>query len=159
MNSMMEYKGYHAKIEFDADDCIFVGEVFGITDSLNFHGSSVEELKQMFEQSIDNYLELCQKIGKEPEKEFKGSFNVRIPTEMHKKAALEAAKQNITLNQYVINAIDKSFENSNTKENIIYIPYNTRKITWDVNSFGDFSDLYNEGTILTKKENVSYVGN
>ena len=113
----------------------------------------------MFEQSIDNYLELCQKIGKEPEKEFKGSFNVRIPTEMHKKAALEAAKQNITLNQYVINAIDKSFENSNTKETIIYIPYNTRKITWDVNSFGDFSDLYNEGTILTKKENVSYVGN
>ena len=44
MNSMLEYKGYHASIEYDAEDNIFVGEVFGITDSLNFHGTSVTEL-------------------------------------------------------------------------------------------------------------------
>ena len=46
MNSMLEYKGYHATITYDADDELFVGEVFGITDSLNFHGSSIEEFKQ-----------------------------------------------------------------------------------------------------------------
>lgn len=67
MNSILEYKGYHASVEYDADDDIFVGEVFGIADSLNFHGTSVEELKRMFEQSIDNYLDLCQKIGKSNE--------------------------------------------------------------------------------------------
>ncbi len=110
MNSMLEYKGYHASIEYDAEDDIFVGEVFGITDSLNFHGTSVIELKEMFEQSIDNYLELCEKIGKNPDKEFKGTFNVRIPPEMHKKAALAAAEQKITLNQYVMRAINQSFE-------------------------------------------------
>ena len=87
MGKMMEYKGYHASIEFDSDDNIFVGEVFGIADMLSFHGSSVPELKQMFEQSIDNYLELCATIGKEPEKEFKGTFNVRITPELHKKEA------------------------------------------------------------------------
>ncbi len=42
----------------------------------------------MFEQSIDNYLELCEKTGKNPDKEFKGTFNFRIPPEMRKKAAL-----------------------------------------------------------------------
>ena len=110
MNSMLEYKGYHASIEFDSEDNIFIGEVFGIADSLNFHGSTVSELKEMFEQCIDNYLDLCQKTGKNPDKEFKGTFNVRIPPEMHKKAALEAAKQKITLNQYVLKAIDRSFE-------------------------------------------------
>ena len=68
MNSMLEYKGYHASVEYDAEDNIFVGEVFGITDSLNFHGTSVTELKEMFEQCIDNYLELCEKIGKNPDK-------------------------------------------------------------------------------------------
>ena len=78
MSSMLEYKGYHATVEYDAEDDIFVGEVFGIADSLNFHGTSVEELKAMFRQSIDNYLELCKQIGKNPEKEFRGSFNVRI---------------------------------------------------------------------------------
>lgn len=64
----------------------------------------------MFQQSIDNYLELCEKIGKNPDKEFKGTFNVRISPEIHKKAALEAARQKITLNQYVAKAIAKSFE-------------------------------------------------
>ena len=109
MNSMLEYRGYHASVEYDAEDNIFVGEVFGITDSLNFHGTSVTELKEMFEQCIDNYLKLCEKIGKKPDKEFKGTFNVRIPSEMHKKAALEAAKQKMTLNQYVMKAIAQSF--------------------------------------------------
>ena len=113
MNSMLEYKGYHASVEFDAEDNLFIGEVFGINDSLNFHGTSVTELKEMFKQCIDNYLDSCEKIGKKPDKEFKGTFNVRIPPELHKKAALEAARQNITLNQYVIQAIKQSFE---TKE-------------------------------------------
>lgn len=108
MNSMLEYKGYHATITYDADDELFIGEVFGITDSLNFHGSSIEELKQMFAQSIDNYLDLCKQIGKESEKEFKGSFNVRIPSELHKKISMLAAQQKITLNQYVVNALTKS---------------------------------------------------
>ena len=49
MSSMLEYKGYHASVEYDAEDNIFVGEVFGITDSLNFHGSSVEELKEIID--------------------------------------------------------------------------------------------------------------
>ena len=48
MNSMMEYKGYHATVEYDYDDNIFVWEVFGITDSVHFSGESVAELQEMF---------------------------------------------------------------------------------------------------------------
>ena len=108
MNSMLEYNGYHATVVYDAEDELFVGEVFGISDSLNFHGSSVDELKQMFANCIDNYLDLCKKLGKEPQKEFKGSFNVRIPSEHHRQIAMQAAQQKITLNQYVVNALNKS---------------------------------------------------
>lgn len=108
MSSMLEYNGYHATVTYDADNEIFVGEVFGITDSLGFHGSSIEELKQMFANSIDNYLDMCRHFGKKPEKEFKGSFNVRIPSELHKQIALLAAQENITLNQFVINALNRS---------------------------------------------------
>lgn len=104
-NSMLEYKGYHATITYDADDELFIGEVFGINDSLNFHGTSIPELKAMFKQSIDNYLELCQRIGKEPEKEFKGVFNVRISPELHKQIAILAAQKDISLNQCVSNAL------------------------------------------------------
>ena len=121
MNSMLEYKGYHATIEFDADDDIFVGKVFGIADSLNFHGSSIPELKMMFEQCIDNYLELCEKIGKAPEKEFKGSFNVRISPELHRKVALAAANQKITLNQYIVKAITESFEEVTKLDGVVQV--------------------------------------
>lgn len=129
MNSMLEYKGYHASIEYDAEDEIFVGEVFGIADSLNFHGTSIEELKKMFEQSIENYLEFCAKIGKEPDKEFKGSFNVRLTPELHKRAALAATARKMTLNQYVMRAIEKSFEEETRQETMVYyIPYEVENV-------------------------------
>ena len=101
MNTLMEYKGYHAKTYFDADDKIFVGEVIGIRDSLNLHGYSPDELERMFHQSIDNYLDYCKELGVEPDKEYRGMFNVRISPELHRLAALEAANRNITLNQLV----------------------------------------------------------
>jgi len=107
MNTMMEYKDYHATISYDAEENIFVGEVFGINDSLNFHGTTVEELTEAFHQSIDNYLALCEKFGKVPEKEFKGTFNVRITPELHRRAALEAARERISLNQFVAGAIEE----------------------------------------------------
>ena len=46
ISSLMEYNGYHAKVEFDSEDQIFIGHVIGINDSLNFHGESVKELTQ-----------------------------------------------------------------------------------------------------------------
>lgn len=62
----IKYKGYRAAIKYDSDDNIFVGEVLGIKDSLNFHGSSMKELEEMFHNSIDNYVKLCEKINKIP---------------------------------------------------------------------------------------------
>ena len=160
MSSMLEYKGYHASVEYDAEDNIFVGEVFGITDSLNFHGSSVEELKEMFHQSIENYLSLCEKIGKNPDKEFKGTFNIRISPEMHKKAALEAARQKITLNQYITQAIKQSFEPKEpTKEMIIYMPYELKQLIWHGYSDTNLTSLYKNEPTWSKKESFKYAGN
>jgi predicted HicB family RNase H-like nuclease len=102
----MEYEGYHAKIEFNQEDQIFVGHVLGINDSINFHGQSVQELTIEFQNSVKNYVDYCVQIGKEPEREFKGSFNVRIKPEQHKKVALYAANEGITINQFVSRAID-----------------------------------------------------
>ena len=70
MNSLMEYNGYYAKVEFDQEDQIFIVHVLGINDSLNFHGESVKELTQSMHDCIDNYFDYCKKIGKEPERDF-----------------------------------------------------------------------------------------
>lgn len=104
----MEYRGYHAKIEYSAEDEILFGTVIGISDNITFEGETVDELKQGFHNMIDDYLQLCEDIGKEPCKEFKGTFNVRIPSELHKAVFFEAAAQGVTLNQFVSDAIKKA---------------------------------------------------
>lgn len=131
MGNMLTYKGYHAAIEFDQEDMLLVGEVFGIQDSLNFHGRSVEEVEEMFHQSIDNYLELCKEMGKQPDKEFKGSFNVRIDPKLHRAAALAAKQRRVTLNEYVETAIRDAV--SQTERGPVYL----------------FSDLF-QATVLPK---------
>lgn len=119
MNSIMEYNGYHAKISFSNEDETFIGEVLGLKDSLVFEGETVEELKEMFHASIDDYLDYCAHIGKEPEKEFKGSFNIRIPPDLHRQAYFEAERRDISLNQFVQEAIEyRLLEKEPIKETI-----------------------------------------
>ena len=105
-SDMMKYKGYSASISYDEEDKIFVGEVFGVSDSLNFHGRSIDELEEAFHDCIENYLSLCSQIGKEPQKEFSGSFNVRTTPELHREASEYAVSNNISLNQVVSRAIE-----------------------------------------------------
>ena len=106
-SDMMRYKGYRATVCYDRRDNIFVGEVFGIKDSLSFHGSSISELEQSFHNCIDDYLDLCEEIGKTPEKEFSGTFNVRTSPTIHEKASAYAAENGFTLNQVVTMAMEK----------------------------------------------------
>lgn len=107
MNGMLEYLGYHARIELDTDDMIFVGTVFGINDSLSFHGKSIDELKTKFEECIDDYLLMCEQIGKDPDKEFRGSFNIRIDPELHKEIAYRAFENNHSMNKEIELAISE----------------------------------------------------
>lgn len=106
MNNIIEYKGYHAKLDVNFDDNILVGTVIGVNDTLCFHATTVDEAKEVFANCIDEYLEMCKEFGREPDKEYKGSFNVRITPELHKKADLEARKRNISLNQFVMDSIE-----------------------------------------------------
>ena len=85
---------------------LFCGKVEGLKkDTILFEGNSVKELKEDFENAIDSYLELCKKRNEEPEKQYKGSFNVRIKPELHREAAIVAKRNNISLNQLVERAI------------------------------------------------------
>lgn len=118
MGKLMEYKGYHAKIEYSDEDETFVGRVIGLADVIIFDGDSIVELTDSFHMALDEYLEFCKELGKEPDKEFKGSFNVRIEPELHKKAVIEAEKKDISLNQYVAEAIEQHINMPNIEAGI-----------------------------------------
>ena len=64
--STMTYKNYSARVEYDDDDAIFFGKIAGIRDGVGFHGDTVETLRSAFHEAVDDYIETCKKIGKEP---------------------------------------------------------------------------------------------
>ena len=101
----MEYKGYHARIEFDVEDCTLHGKIEGINDLVTFESRNPLSIKKEFEKAVDDYLKFCKEVGKEPDKEYKGTFNVRIQPELHKRLALVALMNGETLNASVEKAI------------------------------------------------------
>ena len=92
-------------MEYSGEEKLFVGRVIDIDGTITFTGSSIAELESAMKSAVDGYIEWCAQIGKKPAREYKGSFNVRIPSELHREAALSAAESGLTLNQFVANAI------------------------------------------------------
>jgi len=101
----IEYKGHLGTVEFSPDDLVFHGKLHGINDLVTFEATSVDDLLSSFHEAVDDYLDLCQRHGKEPEKAYSGQFNVRIDSALHKKLSQYAAKEGITLNQYISRAL------------------------------------------------------
>ena len=101
----LEYKGYSGTIEYSKEDEVLYGKVFGIKDLLSYEGSTGTELEADFKEVIDEYLKDCEALNTIPERPFKGSFNVRIPTELHREAAIKAMELNTSLNGFVSESI------------------------------------------------------
>ncbi len=68
-------------------------------------GKTGKELENDFRDSIDTYLNSCRYEGIQPEKPYKGSFNVRISPDLHQKAALLASEEKMSLNSFVSESI------------------------------------------------------
>lgn len=105
MNDIMKYKEYLSAVHFSSDDEVFHGRIIGINDLVTFEGKSVTELKRAFKEAVEDYLETCAMLKKEPNKTYKGSFNVRVPIGLHREAALMASRKGMTLNELMKAAI------------------------------------------------------
>jgi len=101
----MNYKGFEAVIEIDEDASILHGEVINTRDVITFQGKSVEELKQAFEDSVEDYFEFCASRHEEPEKPFSGRLLVRMPPELHRHIFLEARRLGKSLNSYIVDRL------------------------------------------------------
>ncbi len=110
MNTMT-YNGYHARIEFDAEDEVFFGRIAGISDVVGFHGDSVVELKEAFHEAVDDYLETCRKIGTEPRRPYSGKMMFRVAPEVHRRAALAAELSGKSLNQWAEEVLEEAAGN------------------------------------------------
>lgn len=103
---MLEYKGYRGHVEFDEEAGVFHGEVVDTRDVITFEGRSVEELREAFRESVDDYLEFCATRGEEPDKPFSGRLMVRIPSRLHRKLYAQAKQGGKSLNELITEKLE-----------------------------------------------------
>ena len=98
---MIEYKGYTGVFEYDESIDSFHGRVLGLRDVVTFQGRSLDELKHEMQESVEDYLELCQRLGKDPEKPYRGEFLVRTTPDVHRRVASQAEASGVSMNSWI----------------------------------------------------------
>lgn len=108
MTNVMTCRGYSARIDYDDEDGILVGRVAGIRDGVGFHADTVEDLRRAFQEAVEDYLETCRRIGKEPQKAYSGQMMFRVSPDVHRKAAQAAELAGKSLNRWAEEALDRA---------------------------------------------------
>ena len=103
---MLRYKGYIGQVEFDDEAEIFHGEIIGIRDVITFQGKTVASIKKSMKDSVEDYLAMCKKHGKQPDKPFSGKLVLRIDSDLHRKIACAALKDGISINKWISEALN-----------------------------------------------------
>ena len=104
----MKYKGYFGRVEYDEEAEIFFGRVINIDDVITFESESAKQIKQVFQDSVDDYLEFCAELGKQPSKPYSGKFVFRTTPELHEKIAVAAAKEDKSINTWIEEAVKQA---------------------------------------------------
>jgi len=107
---VLTYKGFIGSVHFSAQDNIFFGKIEGINDLITFEGDNVMELKNAFSYVVDEHIKDCERENIPVEKSYKGSFNLRLTPDLHRRAAITAKANGTTLNSFVKNAIERNLE-------------------------------------------------
>jgi predicted HicB family RNase H-like nuclease len=111
MKDYLSYKNYLASVHFSNEDKVFFGKLEGVSDLVSFEADNVRDLEENFKEAVEDYLLTCKELGKEPEKSYKGVFNVRVPKETHRSLTRLAVQYGINLNELVKKSLDFTLEN------------------------------------------------
>lgn len=103
---ILKYKDYEGTAELDMDRGMCRGKLLFIDDLVTYEAATPGDLRHQFEAAVDDYLATCAEVGKEPQRPFRGVFNVRVPRQLHRAAALRAVVDGVTLNEVVVRALD-----------------------------------------------------
>jgi predicted HicB family RNase H-like nuclease len=102
----MEYKGYRGTVFYAAEDRVLHGRILGIDDVVNFEGTDVEELETAFHEAVDDYLALCEKLGRHPDREYSGRIPLRIDATLHRRVAIAADSQAKSVNSWIAETLE-----------------------------------------------------
>lgn len=101
----LEYKGYQGSTEFDLKTGVLFGKVLFVTDVVTYEAETVRALQNEFQLAVDDYLETCKQLGRNPQQPCSGIFNVRVGPNLHRAAVIKAQKEGVKLNALMVSAL------------------------------------------------------
>jgi predicted HicB family RNase H-like nuclease len=104
--TLMSYQDYLGSVEFDQDERVFHGKLEFIRALVSYEAADAEGLIRAFRDAVDDYLEHCGEQGAPPEKPLKGSFNVRVGPDLHRRAVIAAEHAGVSLNAFTTRALE-----------------------------------------------------
>lgn len=105
---LLQYKGYYGSLEASIEDNCLHGKIEFINGLVTYEADNISGIEKEFQLAVDDYLQTCQQLGHKPELSCKGSFNVRVGSELHREALIHAKQQGINLNEFVKKAVEKA---------------------------------------------------
>ena len=105
MKDMLSHKGFFGSIHYNQEDRVFYGKIEFIRSLISYEGKDADSLESAFLEAVEDYLVTCMELGRQPERPFKGSFNVRIPPELHERIAIAAVQHGVSLNRFIADAL------------------------------------------------------
>lgn len=106
MGNHLSHKGYLGTVEYNAEDQVLHGQIMAVNDLVTYEATDVTGLRAAFEEAVEDYLDTCAELGKEPDKVYQGVFNVRTSSQKHRALSIMAKKRDMKLNEIVNKAFD-----------------------------------------------------
>ncbi len=103
---MLVYKGFIGQIDFDSESNKLVGEVVNAVDLLEFEGQSASEIKQNFQDCVDDYLRMQREVEGTRATPFVGNFTVCLSTDKQDKVIKEAHLHGQSVSHWLNEKID-----------------------------------------------------
>ncbi len=110
MKNVMQFGEYEAVISFDPEISMFRGEFIGLNGGADFYADSIQKLRKEGEISLKVFLDFAKEKNITPKKRFSGQFVLRLNPEIHKKYALLAKSNNLSLNQILARTLEEAVE-------------------------------------------------
>jgi predicted HicB family RNase H-like nuclease len=113
----LHYKEFQGSVEFE--DGRLVIRILHIDDLVTTEIDSAAQAQAAFAELVDDYVQTCVDLNKEPCKPFKGTFNVRVTPEIHRQTAMAAADNGQTMNGWIADALEFAVERQKARKSLV----------------------------------------
>jgi predicted HicB family RNase H-like nuclease len=111
----MEYKGYQGSIEIDLASGLLFGKLLFVNDLVTFEAKTVPALRKAFQEAVNDYLQTCRQLKRDPQQPCSGIFNVRVGPALHRAATIRAQQDGVKLNAVMVTALEQYLEGGTIK--------------------------------------------